>query len=445
MVTGYVYSSWGNNQGRYRSVFIPKTSASAILPDESYLAYGNGRSYGDTCLPAGDTIIDTRAMKSVLKFDQQNGILRAEAGISLSEILDIIIPHGWFLPVTPGTSAVTLAGATANDVHGKNHHIAGTFGRFVRSLELLRSHAGRMVCSPTSNQEMFAATIGGMGLTGLITWVEISLMPVHSPDVEVIAKRFANLDSFFAQEQNDDAGFTYSVAWIDGFARGASFGRGLILLGNHAGRPESGAMPAAVRRKLRIPVPLTAPCNVVFPPALRLLNELYFRQNGNKRRVSCDKFFYPLDTVSSWNRLYGPRGFRQFQCVVPSATARNAITDLLTQAHTLAGGSGLAVLKKFGGHISPGLLSFPRPGYTLTLDFPNQGDATDQLFHTLNKIAIDAGGRINPYKDSSLTTSVFQASFPEWRRILPYLDSNAESRFSRRLGITGAPANTCAV
>ncbi len=433
MVTGRTYSSWGNCQGRYRSVIKPETSASAVLPDESYLAYGNGRSYGDTCLPAGDAIIDTSTMNAVLSFDPQNGVLRAEAGITLSEILDLIIPFGWFLPVTPGTSAVTLAGATANDVHGKNHHIAGTFGCFVRAFGLLRTDTGQIECSLYHNREMFAATIGGMGLTGLITWVELSLMKVQSPEIEAKASRFQHLDDFFARDQNQDAGFAYSVAWIDGFTRGSNFGRGLVLHGNHAGRAAS---ISTARRKLHIPVPFTAPLNVVFPPALRILNELYFRQSEKTQRVSCDKFFYPLDGVSSWNRLYGPKGLRQFQCVVPEAGAKAAITDLLKLAHSQAGGSGLVVLKKFGTVVSPGILSFPRPGYTLTLDFPNRGGATDLLFQGLNKIAIDAEGRINPYKDSSLSASDFQSSFPEWRQMLPYLDLKAESRFSRRMGIT---------
>lgn len=431
------YSSWGNVHRSYPFTSEPQSANTTTIPARTYLAYGNGRSYGDTCLAADDTIIDTRRMNAILEFDPSAGILRAEAGITLSEIIDALSESGWFLPVTPGTSAVTLAGAVANDVHGKNHHNAGSFGRHVRRFELLRSAGTRQICSPNENSQLFSATIGGMGLTGLITWIEISLMSVPSRDVDLTVTRFSSLNAYFDREENAQNTFTYSVAWLDGLADGANFGRGLLLQGNHSIKS-----PAMKRKKTRLTVPAALPFNFVRNPALRLMNNLYYHQKQETRLVSCDKFFYPLDSINGWNRLYGRDGFRQFQCVVPEAMARDAIPALLKIALKQTGGSGLAVLKKFGRLPSPGILSFPMPGYTLTLDFPNRQHITASMLADLHAMTIDAGGRVNPYKDSTITHEVFTSSYPHWRKIIPYLDPLAESRFSRRIGLTSAPAGT---
>lgn len=431
MVTTRTLGAWGGSLAKGVATVSPASHELASVPQRPFLACGNGRSYGDTCLPAGDCAILTGSMKSVLSFDKERGILRAESGITLHEIIDIILPHGWFLPVTPGTGYVTLGGALCNDVHGKNHHNAGTFGRFVTCFELLRSDGSRRICSLTENSDLFRATIGGMGLTGLVNWAEISLIPVSSAWIEQSAKRFANIDQFFEIEHNEQSDAFYSVAWLDGLASGNALGRGLVLKGQHAA---SGDFTR--RRPRHLSLPFASPINVVTRRGLRILNAAYYRQSTGARRVSCDKFFYPLDTISNWNGLYGPKGFHQFQCAVPTRTAPALVPQLLETVLRMAGGSGLVVLKRFGDLPSPGLLSFPMPGYTLTLDVAHRGEETLKLLARMDRLVLDAGGRINPYKDSQMSREVFEASFPHWRAILPSLDPLAESAFSRRIGLT---------
>ncbi|MGE3248381.1 MAG: FAD-binding protein, partial [Beijerinckiaceae bacterium] len=284
------------------------------------------------------------------------------------------------------------------------------------------------------------ATIGGMGLTGLVTWVEIELMKTGSPHVAQTATRFANLREYFAVHAESDADFEYSVAWIDSLASGAHLGRGVSMLGNHA-RPEDLPPPAPgdAMRAARIGVPFRLPFAAVSGPALRAFNAAYFRKPLGRAGATVDykSFFYPLDGVNGWNRLYGPRGLRQFQCVVPEANAEAAIGDMLRLAQHAGQGSFLTVLKKFGVTLSPGLLSFPRPGFTLTLDFPYRGPVTDRLLGDLDAIALAAGGGVNPYKDARMSREVFEASFPRWRQMQAAIDPLAQSQFSQRIGLTG--------
>ena len=365
-------TSWGGSKTEIIEISRPGSAVQAVLPFASWLPVGAGRSYGNTCLPAGAHAIDTRSMNRVLAFDAEAGVFRAESGITFHEIIDVVAPQGWFVPVTPGTGYITLGGAIANDVHGKNHHNAGNFGCHVRRFELLRSDGVRLVCSPQENAELFAATVGGMGLTGLILWAEITLMRAASPDVEQETRRFASIDEFFAGGDTDGKRFTYSVAWLDAMARGRNLGRGLVLNGNHATQRS----PSSRRRGLSFNIPVAPPFNLVRRPGLRVMNALYYRQPVAPRRVAWFPYFYPLDAIGNWNVLYGPRGFHQFQCVVPVAQAGTIIPRLLETSLSRVGGSGLAVLKRFGDIASPGLLSFPASGYTLTLDFADRGEAT---------------------------------------------------------------------
>ncbi|MCC2095941.1 MAG: FAD-binding oxidoreductase, partial [Hyphomicrobiales bacterium] len=382
--------------------------------------------------------IDTRAMNKVISFDAQTGVLRAEAGILLAQILDVIIGQGWFLPVTPGTRYVTLGGALANDVHGKNHHGAGTFGCHVRAFELLRSSGVQMVCSPKTNPDLFAATIGGMGLTGLVTWVEIQLMRAASAHVNQTSHKFRNLDEYFDRFADTEDQHEYAVSWIDSLASGTALGRGVLMLGDHVAVAPASPLPADdAMRKPRLAIPFRPPFSVISPLTLRAFNLAYYnapRKTG-REMVDYKTYFYPLDGIDGWNKLYGPRGLRQFQCVLPEDNARDAVKAMLRLSQAAGHGSFLTVLKKFGAVRSPGILSFPRPGYTLTLDFPYRGGATDRLLTDLDGITLSAGGAVNPYKDARMSREVFEASFPNWRRMTDFIDPQAQSAFSARIGL----------
>ncbi|MDF2120097.1 FAD-binding oxidoreductase [Roseiarcaceae bacterium H3SJ34-1] len=427
--------SWGGIAACAATVVRPTEARLAQAPEAVYLATGNGRSYGDTALPAAGLAINTHEMNRILEFDAETGILRAEAGILLGEIIDHIVPLGWFLPVTPGTRFVSLGGALANDVHGKNHHRAGSFGHHVRAFELVRSDGTRRVCSRSSHADFFAATIGGMGLTGLVTWVEIALKQTATPDVIEETIRFGSIAEFLRLSAQSDCDFEYSVAWIDSSARGAKCGRGLFMRANHAS--DSVIEPFAGGPRLGIP--FTPPVSPMRPGTISLLNKLNFAAGSEGvRRRGHRKYFYPLDGIAGWNRIYGRRGFHQHQCVLPHETAEGAVGEILAAAHKAGLYSFVSVLKAFGDTPAAGLLSFARRGVTLALDFPNIGEATDRLLAQLDTITLAADGAVNPYKDSRMPLAVFEASFPNWRDMAPFIDPLAESAFSKRLGLRTA-------
>lgn len=396
------------------------------------LAYGNGRSYGDSCLNCLGTLIDMRSRNRIIDFDPQTGLLKAEAGAMLSDIIDHVGPHGFFPPVVPGTRFVTLGGAIANDVHGKNHHRRGTFGCHVESLTLLRSDGVYRRCSPARDAELFSATIGGLGLTGLILSAEVRMIKVGSTDVDERVTRFSSLAEYFDIAGAVDEENEYSVAWIDQLASGRSAGRGLLIAGNHAA---GGDAKKARGLPFRPRVPFRPPVSVIGRPFLRLFNGAYYWRKGastETHRASADSFFFPLDGVGEWNRLYGPRGLFQHQSVIPEDAAKVAVAELLRIARDAGEGSFLTVLKRFGRIASPGLLSFPRPGYTLTLDFPNRGEKTLALLRELDRVTVAAGGAVNPYKDARMSAKVFAASFPEWQRLEALRDPAFMSDFWRR-------------
>ncbi len=396
------------------------------------LPFGNGRSYGDSCLNVGGALLQTRSLDRFIRFDREAGIVACEAGVLLADILRLVVPAGWFLPIVPGTCHVTLGGAIANDVHGKNHHRAGTFGRYVRQFELLRSDGARLVCSPTDNSNWFAATVGGLGLTGVITWVELQLRPIRSPRLNVESARFGNLAEFFALCEEVERDYEYTVAWIDCLSRGKRLGRGILQCANHAEQQDS----AQASPERTLAVPFASPVSLVNGVSLRIFNALhYYRQSRNRKRTSEDfgRFFFPLDRILQWNRLYGPAGFYQYQCVVPMHSARRATTELL---ETIAGsglGSFLAVLKRFGTVVSPGMLSFPREGVTLALDFPNKGAAVERLFQSLDRIVGTAGGTLYPAKDGRMPGALFRSGYPRWQEFSQYIDPACSSSFWRRV------------
>ncbi len=407
----------------------------AILPDVdgSMLPYGNGRSYGDSCLNAGGTLLDTRGLNRFIAFDADSGILRCEAGVLLSDLLALIVPQGWFLPVTPGTKFVTVGGAIANDVHGKNHHRAGSFGHHVLGFELLRSDRNRWLCTPTDNADWFHATIGGLGLTGLIVWAEIQLKPIANPWMTTETMRFDTVAEFLSLSQQSEHSHEYTVAWIDSTARNTQLGRGLFMRGNHA--PENTKQgPQAPR--YRLPVPFTPPISLVNRLTVNAFNALYYRRqrstklNGNRHY---DPYLYPLDAVDNLNRIYGAQGLLQYQCVVPSATAQESVSELLGIVANSGAASFLSVLKMFGDRPSLGLLSFPRSGVTLALDFPIRGKPTFALLDRMDDIVAAAGGAVYPAKDARMQGVRFRQYFPNWAGMQSYLDPNFSSSFWRRV------------
>ncbi|WP_322042781.1 FAD-binding oxidoreductase [Paraburkholderia sp. J67] len=396
----------------------------------STLAFGNGRSYGDSCLAASGHVLHMLHLDRLISADWTTGVLRAEPGVMLEQILDVAIPRGWMLPVTPGTKYATLGGAIANDVHGKNHHVRGTFGSHIRRFGLARSDGSVLECAPDQHAEFYAATIGGLGLTGLILWAEIQLMPVRSSQMDVTTLRFDNLDEFFELSERLDPLHEYSVAWVDCQSRGSALGRGIFMVGDHA----TAGVLEVDRRKKRT-VPMTLPVPIFNPLTLRAFNGMYYHRQARgetRSTVSYDAYFYPLDSLLEWNRIYGRRGFQQYQCVVPPEAARDATREILDAIASSGTGSFLAVLKRCGDIPSPGLLSFPREGTSLALDFPQRDAQNTRLFARLDAIVAAARGRLYPAKDAHMSGSDFRAAYPQWQQLENLRDPAMLSRFWER-------------
>lgn len=397
------------------------------------LAVGMGRSYGDVCLNHGGTLLLTRPLNRFIAFDPVAGCMTCEAGVTLGEVLDVIVPHGWFLPVTPGTQHVTVGGAIANDVHGKNHHRAGSFGAHLQRLALRRSDGLTYHCTATTHGDLFRATVGGLGLTGLILSAEFTLLPITSPMIAMESIRFDTLAEYFTLTRESDAGHEYTVAWIDAASCGSKTGRGLFLRGNHAIASGGNTRPAPAARPWQIPC--TMPRGLINRTTMRCFNHLYWHRQ-RARRHHCEvhyrHFFYPLDGLAAWNRLYGPRGFFQYQCVV----TQPAVVEEILRWVVRSGGSSLAVLKVFGNHPAPGLLSFARPGITLALDFPNRGHRLFSLLQTLDELVLADNGALYPAKDARMPPRLFTASFPHWPQFVPFIDPAFSSEFWQRVTAT---------
>ncbi len=397
------------------------------------LPFGYGRSYGDSCLNNGATLLDMTGLNRLMSFDAERGILCCEAGMSFAEILDFIVPRGWFLPATPGTKFVSVGGAIANDVHGKGHHIDGTFGCHLLRFELLRSNGERLICSSIENSDLFRATIGGLGLTGAILWAEFKLKPVKGPYIDAERLRHHNLDEFFAI--NDASKHTeYTVAWVDCLAQGDRLGRGIYTRGSHYDPPlGNGVYPDA---KPLFTMPIDLPSFAINTFTVKAFNEVYYRAllTNYARSIShYDPFFYPLDTVNNWNRVYGGQGFMQWQCIVPYEDSHDPIIDILNRIAVSGQGSPLVVLKTFADVPSPGMLSFPRPGITLALDFANRGQHTFELLDELDAIVRAANGAIYPAKDARMSFETFAISFPNWEDFAHHIDPKFSSSFWRRI------------
>jgi FAD/FMN-containing dehydrogenase len=429
------YQSWG----RYphaRAACVSKPAwpdevAGVLQRPEPSLAYGLGRSYGDVCLNDRGHVVDMSGLDRIIRFDSETGRIHCEAGVSFANLLHVVVPRGWFLPVTPGTKFVTVGGAIANDVHGKNHHCAGTFGCYVESIELLRSDGQRRTCSREQNSELFSATIGGLGLTGIVLSAEFQLRRISSALIDAESIPFLGLPEFLALTRDSDSGgFEYTVAWIDCFARKP---RGIFHRGNHSAEKD---VDRKVPGRLGPKVPFALPALVSNPWTIRCLNAAYFRIKAlgpGKARVHYDSFFYPLDSLRQWNLIYGKQGFLQYQCVVPERNA-GALENILERTAECHQGSFLSVIKRFGQKKSPGILSFPRPGITLTLDFPFCGEKTLRLFEAFDRVVLDSGGALYAAKDARMGPEVFRASCPDLGEFCRHLDPKLSSSFWRRVG-----------
>ena len=433
------HESWGKyfNYNHQIKQIPWRPNATEFLQDldATFLPFGLGRSYGDSCLNDGGILLDMTPLNHFIAFDKENGVLRCEAGVSLAEILKVIVPHGWFLSVTPGTKFVTVGGAIANDVHGKNHGHAGTFGMHVTQFELLRSDGTRLVCSPTENEDWYRATIGGLGLTGIILWAEFKLKRIASPFIDEEIIKFDNLDEFFEIAAASEDDYEHTVSWIDCFAHGDSLGKGIFIRGNSTTAPYDYRYQPPKGQMLTIP--FSAPNFALNNLTMRAFNIAYFEKQLKKVTravVHYEPFFYPLDAVGRWNRIYGNRGFMQYQCIVPYGGDSDAIRTIIHRMATSGLTPFLNVLKTFGDKVSPGMLSFPREGVTLAIDFPNQGKATLDLLTEIDNIVEESGGVAGyPAKDSRMSAEHFQRFFPKWKEFSDYIDPKISSSLWRRV------------
>ena len=426
-----VMQSWGRLRADLhvvqRLAELPRAWPAGELPA---LAFGNGRSYGDVALNPGGRLLHTRGLDRFMAFDAHTGVIECEAGVLLDDIIGVALPRGWFLPVTPGTRFVTVGGAIANDVHGKNHHRAGTMGHHVLGLELLRSDGERITCSPQQRPDWFAATVGGLGLTGLILTARLQLVRVASEWMHGESRAFSSLAEFFALSADMERREDYVVSWID-CIHGHGDARGILFAASHAADAAPPPVATPPRR-----VPFTPPVSLVNALSLRAFNAAYFHRHARKQgplRQHLLPFFYPLDSLLSWNRIYGPRGFHQYQCVLPRREERAATAELLSAIRASGQGSFLAVLKTFGERPGVGLLSFPLPGTTLALDFPHHGPSTLALFDRLDAIVRQAGGRLYAAKDGRQSREMFEAGYPRHAEFSTFRDPQLSSAMSRRI------------
>jgi FAD/FMN-containing dehydrogenase len=429
------FNSWGGLRWQPPESLKPQSAADIGLNQPGRLAYGNGRTYGDSCFSNGGTQFDMRGMNRVLAFDAESGIVTCEAGVILGDLINLVAPQGWFPAVVPGTRYVTIGGAVANDIHGKNHHRCGTFGDHVISFELMRQDAGLITCSLNENGALFRATIGGMGLTGIVLSVRLQLRRIASSAITQHVTPLGSLSDFFKLAPVAERNHEYCVAWIDSLARGDALGRGVLITGDHA----SAEHQQAALVSPRLSVPFTPPFSPINRLSLKAFNTLYrwssLRKTG-PQVVSCGSFFFPLDAIGNWNRLYGPRGLRQHQSILPLASAEATIREMLNATHEAGQGSFLTVLKLFQERPAAGLMSFPMEGVTLTLDFPHLGANTNALLDRLDALTIAFGGRVNPYKDAHMSAATFNASFPQITAFKQWIDAGNSSQFSARVGLT---------
>jgi FAD/FMN-containing dehydrogenase len=424
-------SSWGklsHYQHDVRVLTDRRHVAEQLKSSSLGLAFGMGRSYGDACLNPDGILWKTTELNRFISFNPDTGQLVCEAGVLLRDIQQLLIPQGWILPVTPGTQLVTVGGAIANDVHGKNHHVVGSFGNHVQSMTLIRSDGTIIKCSPHLLADWFFATVGGLGLTGVIVEVTLQLRRVASPWLNTESIAYNNLDEFFCLADDSESDWEHTVSWIDCMS---ATGRGIFMRGN----PIAVDLDPKPEGK-KLTMPFTPPLSLVNSLSLAPFNQLYFtlkKWQAGKGITHYEPFFYPLDNLLEWNRMYGTNGFFQYQSVVPRRFGRDAVQAMLGEIARSNDGSFLAVLKTFGDYPSVGMLSFPQSGVTLALDFPNKGSRTLRLFERLDAIVHEAGGRIYLAKDARQPRYLFEAGYPRLAEFLNYRDAGISSALSRRL------------
>jgi decaprenylphospho-beta-D-ribofuranose 2-oxidase len=426
-------SGWGRGHSTRAELLRPNTAAEleGILSKAAgpLIARGLGRAYGDAAQSAGGTVIDMTGLCEILDLDLGTGLLRAEAGLSIDALLREVVPLGWFIPVTPGTRLVTLGGAVAADVHGKNHHRDGSLGVHLEMLRLL-TPSGTFELGPDREPELFWATIGGMGLTGMLSEVALRLTSIETAYMRVDTDRAADLEECMAMLADGDDRYRYSVAWVDCVAGGRSLGRSVLTRGDHARQRDLSGQradaPLSYEARTRLSVPFPAPGSPVRPGTVRALNEVWFRKaprHAEGEIQPFSTFFYPLDGVGDWNLLYGRRGFTQYQLVVPFGAewVIRSVLESLQQRHL---SSCLGVLKRFGA-ADAAPLSFPRAGWTLALDLPLARAGLPEALDDLDHLVLEAGGRVYLAKDGRLSPSHLHAMYPripEWRRTVASVD-----------------------
>ena len=436
-------SGWGRCPVIKNYVQVPEqvASLSDVIQGTQHwpiLARGGGRSYGDAALMLEGYTISTQRLNRILSFDPQTGILRCESGVTFQNVLERFIPQGWFPAVTPGTKFVTIGGAVAFDVHGKNHHIDSSFCHHVHSFVLILPSGEARRCSRQENRNLFWATVGGMGLTGIIAEVEFSLQPIATAYMVTLSIKAKNLDAAIALFEQYENQYQYSVAWMDGFAAGSSLGRSVLTFGHHAQLadlpPQQRSNPFYVPSRQRFKVPFDSPTGLLNHYTMRCVNTLYFHRQPSEqtqRVIDYDAYFYPLDGLEAWNRLYGKRGFVQYQFVVPIRNGQDALKQVLELCLKQGWGSFLAVLKRLGPQT--GWLSFPMPGYTLALDLPVRPGLWEFL-EKLDQIILQYDGRVYLAKDARLSPSVFRTMYPAFPRWLEEKQSvDPHNRFSSAL------------
>ena len=407
-------SNWSNFpivEAEMKSFTSTSDLVEEVKSAESFIARGMGRCYGDASLE--DHIISTLKYDNILDFDSTKGIIEAQAGVTLDDLISFLVPKGWFLPVAPGTKYITLGGAVASDIHGKNHHVDGSFKNHILSMQLLLASGETTACTKESNPDLFMATCGGMGLTGIILSVRISLKKIANGFITQTSVKAKNLDEVFSLfETYKDA--MYSVAWIDCLQSGDNIGRSLLMVGEHA-KPEEIVTKENKPQKEHPPwlgIPFAFPDMVMNRFSVKAFNFLFYHKQFRKIQkslVTFDKFFFPLDFIKNWNRMYGKRGFIQYQFVLPLDKSKEGLEKILLEINRQGMGSFLAVLKLFGE--GDGLISFPLRGYTLALDFPMRKGLFEFLDH-LDELVLAHGGRIYLTKDARMKRDVFWKSYP---------------------------------
>lgn len=408
------------------------------LKEGAMVGRGLGRSYGDAAINKGGFVAESIHMNRFLAFDESTGILRCEAGVTYENLLDTFVLRGWFPPVTPGTKYVTMGGAIASDVHGKNHHKAGSISSFVLSFNILTASGKVMKCSREENSDLFWATVGGMGLTGFILDCEIKLRKIESPYIDSKAVKLGNLNALFDKFEEYDADYHYSVAWMDIVATGSSYGRNVLFLGNHSKLDE---LPEKLKLRSKekhiekkISVPFEIPFSTLNKVTISLFNSMIYMTSKNKENFEhYDKYFYPLDSILNWNHIYSKSGLIQYQLNIPEDRGKEAVDKLLHKVVSFGGGSFLAVLKKMGDQ--EGILSFPFRGYTLSMDFPVK-KGTIEMCRKLDEIVLDYGGRTYLTKDSILDEVTFKKMYKGlWEKWMDIkIKYDPENKFTSSLG-----------